>query len=168
MDNPAIYDRCLNCGTPLPEITHPGMDRYLLPAIVVVMVVLVTGFLIIPALHISMASGRDLSTAINGVSATPDSGPRISDQPASPRGGSAGNGHGYTSRGESVQRQTVLHGDPVSTEFNSNDTYTLSAIDFTLADAGENYYSSLGIQSKPSYHALLVQPVWWIWSTSSR
>ncbi|WP_424713344.1 hypothetical protein [Methanoregula sp.] len=59
------------------------MDRYLLPAIIVVMVVLVTGFLIIPALHISMASGRDLSTAINGVSATPTPVPEYQiNQPA--------------------------------------------------------------------------------------
>ena len=150
MDNPAIYDRCLNCGTPLPEITHPGMDRYLLPAIIVVMVVLVTGFLIIPALHISMASGRDLSTAINGVSATPTPVPEYQiNQPA--RVGDLQVTVTDTRPGVNQFNDKRFYTVTLSVQnFNSNDTYTLSATDFTLADARENYYSSLGIQSKPS------------------
>ncbi|MGB9221275.1 DUF4352 domain-containing protein [Methanoregula sp.] len=154
MDNPAIYDRCLNCGTPLPEITHPGMDRYLLPGIVVVMVVLITGVLIIPALHISMASGRDLSTAINGVSATPTPVPEYQiNQPA--RVGDLQVTVTDTRPGENQFNGKRFYTVTLSVQnFNSNETYTLSATDFTLTDAGENYYSSLGIQSKPSYDIL--------------
>ncbi|MFZ0181531.1 MAG: DUF4352 domain-containing protein [Methanoregula sp.] len=130
------------------------MDRYLLPAIIVVMVVLVTGFLIIPALHISMASGRDLSTAINGVSATPTPVPEYQiNQPA--RVGDLQVTVTDTRPGVNQFNDKRFYTVTLSVQnFNSNDTYTLSATDFTLADARENYYSSLGIQSKPSYDVL--------------
>src|SRR5208283_3491562 len=108
MDNPAIYDRCLNCGTPLPEITHPGMDRYLLPA-----------------LHISMASGRDLSTAINGVSATPTPVPEYQiNKPA--RVGDLQVTVTDTRPGENQFNGKRFYTVTLSVQnFNSNDTYTL-------------------------------------------
>jgi hypothetical protein len=130
------------------------MRRYLIPAIVILVVLVVVVVLIIPAIHYSMESGRIFSTAIDGVTASPTPVPQYPlDQPAragdlqvtvmgSRPGVNQFNGERFYTVTISVQN------------FNSNETYTLSAADFSLTDAGGNYYTPLGIQSKTSYDLL--------------
>ena len=154
MDNPGIYDHCLNCGTPLPEIRQPqGIQKYILPAVMVLIAVLLIGFLIIPALHISMASGRVFSTDIDGVTASPtpvtyqiNQPVRMGDLQITVTGVRPGVNQFNAKRFYTVTLSLQ--------NFNADDTYTLSATDFALTDAGGNYYSSSGIQSQPSYDLL--------------
>jgi hypothetical protein len=150
-----FYDHCLNCGTPLPPITQPkGIKTYLVPAVVVVFVILVSVFLVIPAVHYSMTGGQALSTAINGVTASPTPAPQYHiDQPA--RVGdlqvTVTDARAGANQFNAKRFYTVTL---ALQNFNAGDTYTLSAADFTLTDAGGNYYSSSGIQSQPSYDLL--------------
>jgi len=154
-DNPEIYDNCLNCGTPLPDIPRPqGARKYLVPLLVVALIAIVTFIVVIPALHYSATGGTIVSTAIKSVTQSPTpSGTYAVKQPArlgdlelTVLGGHSGtnqfNGQRFYTVSVSIQN------------FNNNDTYTLSATDFILSDTAGNYYDPMGIQSKTSYDAM--------------
>jgi|GEM_PF-1399177 len=153
-DNPAIYDHCLNCGAPLPAIPAPDRFRpYIVPAVGIVIVVLVVVFILVPAIHYTMAGGQVLSNVIGGVTASP------TPLPLYPVNSPV--------RAGDLQ-VTVTEARPAVNQFNSQrfytvtvaiqnfnvtDTYSLSAADFILVDAKGNYYYPLGIQSKTAYDA---------------
>ena len=154
-DNPEIYDHCLNCGTPLPEITKPqGMKRFLLPVFVVVFVVIVAAVVVVPALHYSLTSGRIISTAISSTPLSQDQIPQYElNQPA--RAGDLQVNITGDHLGEVQFNGDRFYTVIISVQnFNSEETYTLSASDFILTDNEGNYYNPLGIQSKTSYDAL--------------
>ncbi|HVP97199.1 DUF4352 domain-containing protein [Methanoregula sp.] len=154
-DNPAIYDHCMNCGAPLPAIPEPqGFRPYIAPVVVVAIVILVTVFILVPAIHYSMAGGQILSTAISGVTATPTPIPRYPlDQPA--RVGDLQLTVTDARPGINQFNSQRFYTVTVSIQnFNATDIYTLSATDFILTDASGTYYSPLGIQSKTTYDAL--------------
>ena len=148
-----IYTRCINCGSPLPELPqHEGIRRYLVPAVVLLVVFIVLVLVIVPAIEYSMAGGHVLSTALGAITATPTPLPqyplnqpvRIGDLQVTVTDARAG--------------ETQFNGNRFYTvtltfqNYNASDTYTIAAADFALTDGKGIYYTpSGGIQSKPSY-----------------
>jgi len=145
----------MNCGASLPALPkQQGLRPYIAPVVVVAVVILVTVFLLVPAIHYSMAGGRILSTVISSVTATPTPLPRyLPNQPA--RVGNLQVKVTATRPGINQFNNQRFYTVTVGIQnFNATSIYTLSATDFILTDASGTYYSPLGIQSKTSYDAL--------------
>lgn len=151
-DNPAIYDHCMKCGGPLPTKTKPeGVKTFLIPAVVLIIVVIAVIYLVIPALHLSAATGRNLSTAISSASSSPL--PRYGIGEPAQYGDLQ-----VTVTQDKFGSETVNNGRFLTVtvnirNFNSDTAATIGAGDFVLADAAGNYYSSTGIGSRVSYDA---------------
>jgi hypothetical protein len=121
---------------------------------VIILVVIIAGVILVPALLYSVTSGRIISTAIHSTPLSQNQFPQFEiNQPA--RVGDIQ----VTITGDHLGLEQ-FNGDRFYTvtvsvqNFNSEQTYTLSATDFILTDSRGNYYNPLGIQSKTSYDAL--------------
>jgi hypothetical protein len=119
-----------------------------------VFLILVGVYLVIPALHLSMTTGRNLSAAISsGVSSpTPVPGYEI-NEPV--RNGDlqvmitqARAGQNTFNAGRFYMVTACIQ------NFNRDTTISIPSGDFVLADSLGNYYYSTGIGSKVSYDAL--------------
>lgn len=149
-DNPSIYEHCIKCGAPLPAEKHqPIARKYLMPVVGMVLVILITVYVIIPALHLSVATGATLSAAIHTIAVPvpryginqPVQGDDLQVTVTQARAGADMlNGRLYTVS-VSIQNQ------------NKDMTYSIPASDFVLTDSSGNYYYSTGIGSRVSYDA---------------
>jgi len=152
-ENPGIYDRCIKCGGPLPAAAKSEwVKRYLLPAIVLVIAVIAVVYLVIPTLHLSAATGRNLSAAISSGSTA--SVPQYDiGQPA--RYGDLQVAVNQVRTGDETVNNGRFLTVTVSIEnFNNASSATVRAGDFVLTDDSGNYYTPTGIGSKVSYEAL--------------
>jgi hypothetical protein len=153
-DNPSIYEHCIKCGGPLPLKTPPHeIKKYLTPAIILVFLVLVGVYLVIPALHLSAATGMNMSAAISSGAAAPTPVPRyeinepvhdgdlqvtITQAHAGQNTFNAGRFYTVTASIQNFNRDTII---------------SIPSGDFVLTDSRGNYYFSTGIGSKVSYDA---------------
>jgi hypothetical protein len=121
-----------------------------MPVVGMVLVVLITVYLIIPALHLSVATGATLSAAIHtiavpvpryGINQPVQDGDLQVTVTQARAGADMLNGRFYT---VSVSIQNT----------NKDIAYSIPASDFVLADSSGNYYSSTGIGFRVSYDAL--------------
>jgi hypothetical protein len=154
-NNPSIYEHCIKCGAPLPPVTRStGAKKYLIPVVVVVLVILAIVYLVIPALHLSVATGQNMSAAISSGIAAPTPVPNYTiNQPA--RDGDLQVMVTQARAGEKTLNAGRFYTVTVSVKnSNGNTTYNIPASDFVLTDSGGNYYYSTGIGSKVSYDAL--------------
>lgn len=154
-NNPSIYEHCIKCGAPLPPVTQStGAKKYLIPVVVVVFVILAVIYLVLPALHLSVATGQNMSAAISSSKAAPTPVPRYEiNQPA--RDGDLQVMVTQARAGEKTLNSGRFYTVSVSVQnSNRNTMYNIPANDFVLTDSSGNYYSSTGIGSKVSYDAL--------------
>jgi len=154
-NNPSIYEHCIKCGAPLPPATQStGAKKYLIPIVAAVFVVLAVIYLVIPALHLSVVTGQNMSAAISSGIAAPTPVPSYKiNQPA--RDGDLQVMVTQARAGEKTLNSGRFYTVSVSVQnSNENTTYSIPASDFVLTDSRGNYYSSTGIGSKVSYDAL--------------
>jgi len=154
-DNPSIYEHCIKCGGPLPLKTSPHeIKKYLVPAIVLVFLILVGVYLVIPALHLSMATGMNMSAAISSDAASPTPVPRYeTNEPV--RDGDLQVMITQAHTGENTFNAGRFYTVTACIQnFNRDTTISIPSGDFVLADSHGNYYYSTGIGSRVSYDAL--------------
>lgn len=151
--NPAIYTHCIRCGTPLPnEVQTFSAIKYVAVATVVILVILAIVYVVVPALHLSVATGRNLSEAIKtGASATPVPVYAV-NEPA--RFGDLQVTVTQVRMGDNTINSGRFCTVTVSVQnFAAGTSYRIPAGDFVLADADHTYYYSTGIGSKVAYDA---------------
>ncbi|MFA5237096.1 MAG: DUF4352 domain-containing protein [Methanoregula sp.] len=154
-DNPVIYEHCIKCGGPLPPVRQrPGGKKILALVVIVMLVVLATVYLVIPTLHLSAATGKNLSAAISVGAASPTPIPRYGiRQPA--RNSDLQVTVTQTRAGENTFNAGRFYTVTVSIQnFNRDTGLTIPASAFVLLDSDGNYYTSSGIGSRVSYDAL--------------
>jgi len=151
--NPAIYTHCIRCGSPLPEeIQNYTAIKYVAAATVIMLVILAIVYVIVPTLHLSVATGKNMSEAIkSGASATPvpvyavNEPARVGDLQVTVTqvrpGDNTINSGRFCTVTVSVQN------------FAAGTSYHIPAGDFVMADADGTYYYSTGIGSKVAYDA---------------
>jgi hypothetical protein len=154
-ENPSIYEHCIKCGGPLPLKTPlHKVKKYLIPAIVLVLLILVGIYLVIPVLHLSVATGMNMSAAISSgaASLTPvpcyDINEPVRDGDLQVMITQARAGQNTFNAGRFYTVTASIQ------NFNQDTTISIPSGDFVLADSRGNYYYSTGIGSKVSYDAL--------------
>jgi len=151
--NPAIYSHCIRCGTPLPaEVKSYGAIKYVAAATVIMLVILVIIYVVVPALHMSVATGRNLSEAIKtGAADTPVPVYAV-NEPA--RSGDLQVTVTQVRMGDNTVNSGRFCTVIVSVQnFAANTSYRIPAGDFVLANGDDTYYYSTGIGSKVAYDA---------------
>lgn len=150
-ENPGIYEHCIKCGGPLPEPVKPeGAKKYLLPALLLIAIVVIVIFLVVPALHLSVATGRNLSTAISSGSVSL---PQYEIGQPAQYGDLQVAVTQVRTGGETVNNGRFLTVTVSIRNLNTKSPVTIGAGDFILTDKSGDYYSSTGIGSKVSYEA---------------
>lgn len=151
--NPAIYTHCIRCGSPLPVEVHTYTSiKYVAAATVIMLVILAIVYVVVPALHLSVATGKNMSEAIKtGASATPVPVFAVND-PA--RFGDIQVTVTQVRMGDNTINSGRFCTVTVSVQnFATGTSYSIPAGDFVLADADGTYYYSTGIGSKVAYDA---------------
>lgn len=148
-----IYTHCIRCGTALPDdVTSYGGIRYVAAATIILLAILLVICLVVPALHLSAATGRNLSEAINTGAAGKPLSLYALNEPA--RSGDLQVTVTQVRKGDHTLNAGRFLIVTVSIRnFAGSTGYRIPAGDFVLADKKGTYYTTTGIGSKVSYDA---------------